>query len=200
MGQLRGHGVRFGFVNDVMAAGEGIETMLSLRCALPQLPMIAALSRPAISRACRFPRPCAASTSRATMTPPATTHQINSLQRASAAGDRGDRPVADARRLQRRPAPSAGSPNFVRRCEFSSPRMTSSASCRRCREQRRGLTERSDPRCNRRIAHRGLPFPERAAPTAFKRGGPAASDPAPQRRAATIFRRALKGALQRETK
>ena len=44
MGQLRGHGVRFGFVNDVMAAGEGLETMLSLRCALPQLPTIAALS------------------------------------------------------------------------------------------------------------------------------------------------------------
>ena len=31
-------------VDDVMAAGEGIETMLSLRCALPRLPMIAALS------------------------------------------------------------------------------------------------------------------------------------------------------------
>jgi len=28
----------------VMAAGEGIETMLSLRCALPTLPMVAALS------------------------------------------------------------------------------------------------------------------------------------------------------------
>jgi Toprim domain len=44
VGRLRGHGVRFGFVNDVMAAGEGVETMLSLRCALTQLPTIAALS------------------------------------------------------------------------------------------------------------------------------------------------------------
>lgn len=30
--------------SDAPAAGEGIETMLSLRCALPDLPMIAALS------------------------------------------------------------------------------------------------------------------------------------------------------------
>jgi hypothetical protein len=30
--------------NDVLAAGEGIETMLSLRCVLPTLPMAAALS------------------------------------------------------------------------------------------------------------------------------------------------------------
>ena len=33
MGHLLGHGVRFGVVTDVMAAGEGIETMLSLRSA-----------------------------------------------------------------------------------------------------------------------------------------------------------------------
>lgn len=44
MGQLRGNGVRFGCADDIMAAGEGVETMLSLRCALPHLPMIAALS------------------------------------------------------------------------------------------------------------------------------------------------------------
>lgn len=44
MGQLRGHGVRFGSVDDAMAAGEGVETMMSLRCALPRLPMMAALS------------------------------------------------------------------------------------------------------------------------------------------------------------
>jgi hypothetical protein len=37
MGHLLGHGVRFGVVTDVMAAGEGIETMLSVR-------MVAALS------------------------------------------------------------------------------------------------------------------------------------------------------------
>ena len=37
MGHLLGHGVRFGVVDDVMAAGEGIETMLSLRTILPSL-------------------------------------------------------------------------------------------------------------------------------------------------------------------
>jgi Toprim domain len=44
MGHLLGHGVRFGIVSDVMAAGEGIETMLSLRSVLPRLPVLAALS------------------------------------------------------------------------------------------------------------------------------------------------------------
>ena len=44
MGQLLGNGVRFGTVRDVLAAGEGIETALSLRCVMPRLPMIAALS------------------------------------------------------------------------------------------------------------------------------------------------------------
>ena len=44
MGHLLGQGVRFGVAHDVMAAGEGIETMLSLRCVMPTMPMIAALS------------------------------------------------------------------------------------------------------------------------------------------------------------
>lgn len=44
MGHLLGHGVRFGVATDIMAAGEGIETMLSLRTILPSLPMVAALS------------------------------------------------------------------------------------------------------------------------------------------------------------
>jgi hypothetical protein len=44
MGHLLGHGVRFGVARDVMAAGEGIETMLSLRSVLLTLPMVAALS------------------------------------------------------------------------------------------------------------------------------------------------------------
>jgi hypothetical protein len=35
MGDLLGNAVRFGVANDVLAAGEGIETMLSLRCVLP---------------------------------------------------------------------------------------------------------------------------------------------------------------------
>jgi Toprim domain len=44
MGGIRGHAVRFGAAGDVIAAGEGIETMLSLRSALPAMPMTAALS------------------------------------------------------------------------------------------------------------------------------------------------------------
>ena len=45
MGDLLGNAVRFGTPDDdVLVAGEGIETMLSLRCVLPTLPMAAALS------------------------------------------------------------------------------------------------------------------------------------------------------------
>ncbi|RUW81926.1 MULTISPECIES: toprim domain-containing protein [unclassified Mesorhizobium] len=44
MGELLGHSVRFGVGCDVMAAGEGIETMLSQRSVLPAMPVIAALS------------------------------------------------------------------------------------------------------------------------------------------------------------
>jgi hypothetical protein len=44
MGDLLGHAVRFGVAGEVMAAGEGIETMLSLRMALPDMPVVAALS------------------------------------------------------------------------------------------------------------------------------------------------------------
>ena len=44
MGDLLGHAVRFGTANDVIAAGEGIETILSLRMTLSNLPMTAALS------------------------------------------------------------------------------------------------------------------------------------------------------------
>jgi hypothetical protein len=50
MGQLAGNGVRFGTPmpapaqSGVMAAGEGLETMLALRQVLPAMPMVAALS------------------------------------------------------------------------------------------------------------------------------------------------------------
>jgi hypothetical protein len=44
MGHLLGHAVRFGVAHDIMTAGEGIETMLSLRSVLPTMPMAAALS------------------------------------------------------------------------------------------------------------------------------------------------------------
>lgn len=44
MGNLLGHAVRVGVAEDVLAAGEGIETVLSLREVLPNLPLVAALS------------------------------------------------------------------------------------------------------------------------------------------------------------
>jgi hypothetical protein len=49
LGDLLGHGVRigpagFGLTAEVMAAGEGVETMLSLRMCLTKMPIIAALS------------------------------------------------------------------------------------------------------------------------------------------------------------
>lgn len=44
MGDLLGHAVRFGVPGSVMAAGEGIETMLSLRQVLPDMAMAPALS------------------------------------------------------------------------------------------------------------------------------------------------------------
>ena len=44
LGHLLGNAVRFGVAGEVKAAGEGIETMLSLRCVLPTMPMVAALS------------------------------------------------------------------------------------------------------------------------------------------------------------
>jgi hypothetical protein len=55
MGDLLGNGVRFGVADDVLAAGEGIETMLSLRLILPSMPMIAALSANHLT-AIGFPR------------------------------------------------------------------------------------------------------------------------------------------------
>ncbi|MFY9656614.1 MAG: toprim domain-containing protein [Methylocystis sp.] len=44
LGVIFGNGVRFGVIRDVAVVGEGIETVLSLKSALPLLPMVAALS------------------------------------------------------------------------------------------------------------------------------------------------------------
>lgn len=44
MGDLLGNAVRIGDAKDVMAAGEGIETILSLKQAFPLMPMVSALS------------------------------------------------------------------------------------------------------------------------------------------------------------
>jgi len=71
MGSLLGHGVRFGMARDVMAAGEGIETVLSLRCVMPAMPMTAALS----------------SAHLAAILFPASLHRLYILRDKDAAGD-----------------------------------------------------------------------------------------------------------------
>jgi Toprim domain len=44
LGHLLGNGVRFGDAAGILAAGEGVETMLTLKSVLPLLPMVAGLS------------------------------------------------------------------------------------------------------------------------------------------------------------
>jgi len=44
LGALLGHGIRFGRATDRLLAGEGIETVLSLKSVLPELPMVSALT------------------------------------------------------------------------------------------------------------------------------------------------------------
>jgi hypothetical protein len=71
MGDLLGNAVRFGVANDVLAAGEGIETMLSLRYVLPAMPMVAALSASHL----------------AALLLPLTLHRLYVARDADAAGD-----------------------------------------------------------------------------------------------------------------
>ncbi len=56
MGHLLGNGVRFGLAGEVMAFGEGIETMLSLREIAPALPLVAGSSAAHLA-ALAFPSP-----------------------------------------------------------------------------------------------------------------------------------------------
>ncbi len=72
MGDLLGNAVRFDPADDVLAAGEGIETMLSLRFALPTMPMAAALSANHL----------------AALLLPATLRRLYIARDADAAGDR----------------------------------------------------------------------------------------------------------------
>ncbi|QKC86961.1 toprim domain-containing protein [Mesorhizobium sp. NZP2077] len=71
MGELLGHAVRFGAADKVLAVGEGIETMLSLRCAQPAMPAAAALSANHL----------------AGLLLPATLHRLYIARDADAAGD-----------------------------------------------------------------------------------------------------------------
>ena len=62
LGQVLGHGVRFGIAAEVLVAGEEIETVLSLKSVMPALPMVATLSAANLA-ALLFPRLLSAFTS-----------------------------------------------------------------------------------------------------------------------------------------
>ncbi len=56
LGELLGHAVRFGEPDEVLAAGEGLETVLSLLTLFPSLPMAAGLGAHRLSAMCFPPR------------------------------------------------------------------------------------------------------------------------------------------------
>ena len=85
MGHLLGHGVRFGVAHDVMAAGEGIETMLSLRSIMPTCRW-SPRSRPITSPPSCSRQHCAVSMSPAMPIRPATRRWRRLNDRAAAAG------------------------------------------------------------------------------------------------------------------
>ena len=66
LGHLLGNAVRFGTASDLLAAGEGIETMLALKSVLPDLPMAAGFVRQPPRRVRPAPANCCASISPAT--------------------------------------------------------------------------------------------------------------------------------------
>jgi hypothetical protein len=78
-GDILGNGIRFGIANDVMAAGEGIETTVSIRPAMPGLPLIAATSANHLS-ALSSRLPCARSLSSVTTITAATQRQMPCLR------------------------------------------------------------------------------------------------------------------------
>ena len=105
MGLLLGNGVRFGHAGDTLAAGEGIETMLSLRSALPTLPMIAALSANHLA-ALTLPHGTAPALHRAGRRSGRALGDGKLAERAREIGDRGADPHPGTGRLQRRSAPA----------------------------------------------------------------------------------------------
>ena len=106
-----------------MAAGEGIETMLSLRCVLPDMPMAAALSAAHLA-AILFP----ATLRRlyiARDDDPAGDGAVDSLIDTGERGrDRGDRAVAAAAATSTRISAASASMRFGQRCACNSPRRT----------------------------------------------------------------------------
>ena len=93
MGHLLGNAVRFDVAHDVMAAGEGIETMLSLRCVMPTMPMVAALSAAHLA-AILFPATLRRLYIARDDDPAGDGAMASLIDRAQRGRDRGDNPVA----------------------------------------------------------------------------------------------------------
>ena len=109
MGHLLGNAVRFGVAHDVMAAGEGIETMLSLRCVMPTMPMVAALSAAHLA-AILFPATLRRLYIARDDDPAGDGAMASLIDRANEAGIEAITLSPTARRLQR------GSPHARHRC------------------------------------------------------------------------------------
>ena len=155
MGHLLGHGVRFGVARDVMAAGEGIETMLSLRCVMPDH----ADGGGALGGASlRHPVPWTLRRLYIVRDddPAGDGAAASLIDRANAAGNRGDHPVANAGGLQRGSPPRWASMRFGLRSGRKSRRRMSHASWNCRREPKRGIEFRGGSRM-RVASDRGAP-------------------------------------------
>ena len=144
-----------------MAAGEGIETMLSLRCVLPTMPMVAALSASHLA-ALLFP-PTLRRLYIARDHDPAGDGAMASLvDRAHGGRDRGDRACRPGSATSTKICARLGIESFGQLCVRSSRRRTSRASC--LADHSRDGGSRLGPNRHRWSARRCLAGSERPRP------------------------------------
>ena len=183
MGHLLGHGVRFGVASDILAAGEGIETMLSLRMALP----VHAHDRRTLRQPPRrHPVPVSAAA------PLHCARRRSSRRRSDGKPDRPsprgrhrrDRAVADGFRTSTMTCAISASTRFMQRCASCSRRRTWPASCR---GRGRDGIRRSSPKLGRRMSDRGEHRLPEGPRHGLREGDRTAGGPGPQRRAAAFF-------------
>ena len=183
MGNLLGNAVRFGIAHDVAAAGEGIETVLSLRCVLPDMPMKAALSARA-SRGHPVSGNAAPALCRSRQRSGWRTAQwlVSSAEPTRHGSTRSPcRPRATTSTLI---YVASASMRCGRQCGYSLSRRTSRASCL-CEVWPERVSV-GPARCRRVRNVRALPS-ERTAPAAFLRGRPCGKRPGPAMAAAGYF-------------
>src|SRR3546814_21084 len=197
MCDLLGHAVRFGQAHDVMTAGEGIETILSLRMVLPHLPAAAALSAAHLS-AILFPATLRRLYIARDDDPAGDGAMTTLIERARAVGIEAislSPRLGTSTRISAYSAPM----RYVQPCGFRSPRRMSRASspCRSWPERRceAGLVAG--------VMHRWRAFPlrsERAATTAFFRGRSGRQTARSGNGCARFFSAGPHGPLHREAK